>query len=157
MTHESVPAVVIVDAVRTPVGRHGGVLSGVRPDDLAAVPIRALIERTPEFPAEGPTLPASLRKALSRGLSRVPQDRYPDMGALLAALERVLSQEAQRPAAVAAEAPSPERAYPRCEHYLAGLPAGADSHPLCTMRALVVRLALARRPLDGSAPAPVRA
>ncbi len=37
---------VIVDAVRTPVGRHGGVLASVRPDDLAAIPIRALVERT---------------------------------------------------------------------------------------------------------------
>ena len=38
--------VVIVVAVRTPVGRHGGALAAVRPDDLAAVPIRALLERT---------------------------------------------------------------------------------------------------------------
>jgi 3-oxoadipyl-CoA thiolase len=38
--------VVIVDAVRTPVGRHGGALAAVRPDDLAAIPIRALLERT---------------------------------------------------------------------------------------------------------------
>jgi 3-oxoadipyl-CoA thiolase len=37
---------VIVDAVRTPVGRHGGQLSGVRPDDLGAHPLRALVERT---------------------------------------------------------------------------------------------------------------
>jgi 3-oxoadipyl-CoA thiolase len=36
----------IIDAVRTPVGRYGGVLSGVRPDDLAAHAIRALVERT---------------------------------------------------------------------------------------------------------------
>ena len=36
----------IVDAVRTPVGRHGGALASVRPDDLAAIPIRALIART---------------------------------------------------------------------------------------------------------------
>ncbi len=42
---------VIVDAVRTPVGRHGGALAGVRPDDLAAVPIRALLERTAMDPA----------------------------------------------------------------------------------------------------------
>ncbi len=35
----------IVDALRTPVGRHGGALARVRPDDLAAVPIRALIAR----------------------------------------------------------------------------------------------------------------
>jgi 3-oxoadipyl-CoA thiolase len=31
--------------VRTPIGRYGGVLSGVRTDDLAAIPIRALVER----------------------------------------------------------------------------------------------------------------
>ncbi len=36
----------IVDAVRTPVGKHGGVLSSVRPDDLGAIPLRALLERT---------------------------------------------------------------------------------------------------------------
>jgi 3-oxoadipyl-CoA thiolase len=35
----------IVDALRTPIGRHGGVLSGVRPDDLAARVIAALVER----------------------------------------------------------------------------------------------------------------
>ena len=40
----SVP--VIVAAFRTPIGRHGGVLSRVRPDDLAAGVIRALVERT---------------------------------------------------------------------------------------------------------------
>ena len=35
----------ICDAVRTPIGRYGGALSAVRPDDLAAVPIAALISR----------------------------------------------------------------------------------------------------------------
>lgn len=37
--------VFICDAVRTPIGRFGGVLSSVRADDLAAIPIRALIQR----------------------------------------------------------------------------------------------------------------
>lgn len=37
---------VIIDALRTPVGRYGGALSMVRPDDLAALVIRKLIERT---------------------------------------------------------------------------------------------------------------
>jgi acetyl-CoA acyltransferase len=37
----------ICDAVRTPIGRYGGALSTVRPDDLAAVPLRALVERNP--------------------------------------------------------------------------------------------------------------
>jgi len=35
----------ICDAVRTPIGRYGGVLSGVRTDDLAAIPIAALMRR----------------------------------------------------------------------------------------------------------------
>jgi acetyl-CoA acyltransferase len=35
----------ICDAVRTPIGRYGGTLSGIRTDDLAALPIRALIAR----------------------------------------------------------------------------------------------------------------
>jgi len=35
----------ICDAVRTPIGRYGGALAGVRTDDLGAIPIRALIER----------------------------------------------------------------------------------------------------------------
>ena len=40
--------VYICDAVRTPFGRYGGVLSSVRTDDLAAIPIRALMERSPK-------------------------------------------------------------------------------------------------------------
>jgi acetyl-CoA acetyltransferase len=36
----------IVDAVRTPIGRHGGSLSAVRPDDLGAVALEALMVRT---------------------------------------------------------------------------------------------------------------
>jgi acetyl-CoA acyltransferase len=35
----------ICDAIRTPIGRYGGALAGVRADDLAAIPIKALIER----------------------------------------------------------------------------------------------------------------
>jgi 3-oxoadipyl-CoA thiolase len=35
----------ICDAVRTPIGRYGGALSSVRADDLAAIPIKALIDR----------------------------------------------------------------------------------------------------------------
>src|ERR671916_440895 len=38
----------ICDAVRTPIGRYGGSLAHVRADDLAAIPIKALIERNPD-------------------------------------------------------------------------------------------------------------
>ena len=37
----------ICDAVRTPIGRFGGALSHVRADDLAALPIKALMARLP--------------------------------------------------------------------------------------------------------------
>ena len=35
----------ICDAIRTPIGRYGGALSPVRTDDLAAIPLTALMER----------------------------------------------------------------------------------------------------------------
>jgi 3-oxoadipyl-CoA thiolase len=38
----------ICDYVRTPIGRYAGALSGVRADDLAAIPIKALIDRNPD-------------------------------------------------------------------------------------------------------------
>ena len=41
--------VFILDGVRTRSGRHGGALSGVRPDDLAATVVAALPERTPQL------------------------------------------------------------------------------------------------------------
>jgi acetyl-CoA acetyltransferase family protein len=42
----------IVDAVRTPTGRYGGALAGVRPDDLAARVVGALVERNPGLDPE---------------------------------------------------------------------------------------------------------
>jgi acetyl-CoA acyltransferase len=39
--------VFICDAIRTPFGRYGGALASIRADDLAAIPIRALIDRNP--------------------------------------------------------------------------------------------------------------
>lgn len=40
--------VFICDYVRTPIGRYGGALSGIRTDDLGAIPIEALMERNPD-------------------------------------------------------------------------------------------------------------
>ncbi len=48
MSHSLTDAL-IIDAIRTPIGRYAGALSGVRADDLGAAPIRALIERHPEL------------------------------------------------------------------------------------------------------------
>src|SRR5437879_12018822 len=36
----------ICDAIRTPFGRYGGMLASIRTDDLAAIPLTALVERT---------------------------------------------------------------------------------------------------------------
>ncbi len=44
--------VVIVDAVRTPIGRYKGALKSVRPDDLGAIVIKAILERNPHLPGE---------------------------------------------------------------------------------------------------------
>ncbi|MFK5855571.1 MAG: acetyl-CoA C-acyltransferase [Bacteroidota bacterium] len=41
----------IIDAVRTPIGKYGGSLSKVRPDDLAALVIKSLLDRNPKIPA----------------------------------------------------------------------------------------------------------
>ncbi len=46
------PEAVIIDALRTPVGRFGGALAPVRPDDMAALVIRALVDRTGLDPAQ---------------------------------------------------------------------------------------------------------
>ncbi|MFQ5947617.1 MAG: 3-oxoadipyl-CoA thiolase, partial [Acidimicrobiia bacterium] len=45
-------AVYIIDACRTPMGKHGGALAGVRPDDLARHVIAALVERNPQVDPE---------------------------------------------------------------------------------------------------------
>ena len=54
----SVTEALIYSAVRTPVGRHGGALAGVRPDDLAALVLKAAVERVGYDPArlDGVTL-----------------------------------------------------------------------------------------------------
>ncbi|WP_328698449.1 thiolase family protein [Streptomyces sp. NBC_00342] len=47
--NRTVRDVYIVDAVRTPIGRYGGALASVRPDDLAAHVIRTLVSRSPHL------------------------------------------------------------------------------------------------------------
>ncbi|HSM38043.1 MAG TPA: thiolase family protein [Candidatus Limnocylindrales bacterium] len=49
--HDPARTPVVVDALRTPFGRYGGALAGVRPDDMAAHVIRALVDRTGIDPA----------------------------------------------------------------------------------------------------------
>ena len=49
MTRAALESVVIIDAVRTPIGKYAGALSSVRPDDLAAIVLKALLARQPKL------------------------------------------------------------------------------------------------------------
>ena len=46
------PEAVIIDAIRSPIGALGGSLSSIRPDDLAALILKTLLERNPIPPGE---------------------------------------------------------------------------------------------------------
>lgn len=74
--------VYIIDAVRTPIGRYGGVLSGVRPDDLLAMVIKALLERQPGAD------PAAIEDVVAGAANQAGEDNrnVARMAALLAGL-----------------------------------------------------------------------
>jgi 3-oxoadipyl-CoA thiolase len=72
----------LVDGVRTPLGRYAGALSAVRPDDLAALVVRTLIERA------GPIDPASIDEVILGAANQAGEDNrnVARMAALLAGL-----------------------------------------------------------------------
>ncbi|WP_313802374.1 acetyl-CoA C-acyltransferase [Cytobacillus sp.] len=74
--------VVIVDAVRTPFGRYNGLLKSVRPDDLGAIVIKALLERNPEIK------PAEIEEVILGNANQAGEDNrnVARMSALLAGL-----------------------------------------------------------------------
>src|SRR5690606_26040356 len=72
----------ICDAARTPIGRHGGALSSVRPDDLAAHVVRELAARAPRLD------PAAIDEVVLGCANQAGEDNrnVARMGALLAGL-----------------------------------------------------------------------
>ncbi len=68
--HRPVREAWIVEAVRTPVGRYGGALASVRPDDLAAAVLRAVVDRAGIDPALDRGRDPRLREPGRRGQSR---------------------------------------------------------------------------------------
>ncbi len=72
----------IIDAVRTPIGRFGGKLSSVRPDDLLAIVIRALVERHPSID------PTAIEDVIAGAANQAGEDNrnVARMSALLAGL-----------------------------------------------------------------------
>lgn len=75
-------AAYIVDAVRTPIGRYGGVLSTVRPDDMLAHLIKALMQRNPTLD------PAGIEDVIAGATNQAGEDNrdVARMAALLAGL-----------------------------------------------------------------------
>ena len=89
------PEAVIVDAVRTPIGRYGGVLSTVRPDDLAARVIEAVVERTGLPVEEVDDVDQMLEAQNERRRRRGEPDRTEDdVRADVAAAEREIQERA---------------------------------------------------------------
>lgn len=74
--------VYVVDAVRTPVGKYGGALASVRPDDLAAHVLQALLDRTPQL---DPTLIGDVYLGNANGAGEENRD-VARMAVLLAGL-----------------------------------------------------------------------
>ncbi len=72
----------LVDAVRTPIGRYGGALSSVRPDDMLALVIRKLLERHPRLD------PAAIEDVIAGDANQAGEDNrnVARMAALLAGL-----------------------------------------------------------------------
>lgn len=80
--NKTMQAAYIVDAVRTPIGRYGGVLSTIRPDDMLAHVIKALMERNPTVD------PAGIEDVIAGAANQAGEDNrgVARMAALLAGL-----------------------------------------------------------------------
>src|SRR5687768_10332135 len=72
----------IVDAVRTPIGRYGGKLSTIRPDDMLALMLRSLLTRNPSLD------PASIEDVIAGATNQAGEDNrdVARMAVLLAGL-----------------------------------------------------------------------
>ena len=97
----------ICDAVRTPIGRYGGALSSVRADDLAALPIKALMERNPDVDVVVPFDKRYERMSIARArnlgeLNRVLTDHASDL--LLCSTQTAVDNLEREAARCAAEA-----------------------------------------------------
>lgn len=77
----------IIDALRTPIGRYGGVLAGVRPDDLFAGVLRALVDRNPGMD------PAAIEDVIAGAANQSGEDNrnVARMSALLAGLPETVA------------------------------------------------------------------
>jgi len=79
--------VFVADAIRTPIGRYGGVLAGVRPDDLLTGVLRALVDRNPGMD------PAAIEDVIAGAANQSGEDNrnVARMSALLAGLPETVA------------------------------------------------------------------
>lgn len=68
LPHPAMNEVYVIDACRTAIGKHGGALSGVRPDDLLAHILRRLLARNPAIP------PADIEEVISGAANQAGED-----------------------------------------------------------------------------------
>ena len=75
-------AIYVIDSVRTPIGKYGGALSTIRPDDLLAHVIRSLLQRNPGVD------PAAIEDVIAGDANQAGEDNrnVARMAALLAGL-----------------------------------------------------------------------
>jgi acetyl-CoA acyltransferase len=114
----------ICDAIRTPIGRYGGALSPVRADDLAAIPMRALLERNPGMD------PAAIEEVYYGCANQAGEDNrnVARMGLLLAGLpETVPGATVNRLCGSGLEAISAAARALRCGEIQLGLAGGVES------------------------------
>src|SRR3546814_641312 len=92
----------ICDAVRTPIGRYGGILSAVRADDLGALPLRALLQRNPGLD------PAAIEEVFYGCANQAGEDNrnVARMSLLLASLPAAVSGVTDRTSVVAGKSGS---------------------------------------------------
>ena len=69
------PEAVIIDALRTPIGNLGGALASIRPDDLAALTIQAIVEK----PVHSFFVNAGIYVLSQQALPLIPNDAFFDM------------------------------------------------------------------------------
>ncbi|MBT6119007.1 MAG: 3-oxoadipyl-CoA thiolase [Rhodospirillaceae bacterium] len=114
----------ICDAIRTPIGRYGGALSAVRTDDLAAIPMRALLERNPKLD------PAAIEEVYYGCANQAGEDNrnVARMGLLLAGLpETVPGATVNRLCGSGLEAISAAARAVRCGEIQLALAGGVES------------------------------
>jgi 3-oxoadipyl-CoA thiolase len=114
----------LCDAVRTPFGRYGGALAGIRTDDLAAIPLRALLTKNPQLD------PGAIEDVIYGCVNQAGEDNrnVARMALLLAGIpERVPGTTVNRLCGSSLEAAAVAARAIRCGEITLGIAGGVES------------------------------